>query len=133
MRILAVFVSPFAGLCLVGSSVLLLETFNSGLRINFEAWFSFLFLSYSVALAIQIIFVELILINSTTTYRRYIEVAVISCILIEVLVLLFKTTLSFADFLETIEVFLFFYVYSIGNVLAYNYLYFKQLENKPQP
>jgi hypothetical protein len=128
MRLLAVFVSPFAGLCLVGSSVLLLKTFNTGFRINFEAWFSFLFLSYSVALAIQIIFVELILVNSKITYRRYIEVAVISCILIEVFVLLFESTLSFDNFLETIEVFLFFYVYSIGNVLTYNELYFRQLQ-----
>jgi hypothetical protein len=45
-------------------------------------------------------------------------------------VLLFKSTVSFADFLETIEVFLFFYVYSLGNVLAYNYLYFSKLDKE---
>ncbi|MDZ7900067.1 MAG: hypothetical protein U5N85_18850 [Arcicella sp.] len=132
MRLLAVFVSPFAGLCLVGLSLFLIEILKENPRIEFESLFTVLFLSYSIALIVQVIFVELVVssisANYKTTFENYMKVAIISCVLIEVSVLFIDSNFSFANFLKTIEVFLFFYVYSLGNALSYNYLYFKDLE-----
>jgi hypothetical protein len=132
MRLLAVFVSPFAGLCLVVFCIFIMEILKGNPGIEFESLFTALFLSYSIALIIQVVFVELVVssisVNYKTTFENYIKVAIVSCVLIEVLVLFIDSNFSFANFLKTIEVFLFFYVYSLGNALAYNYLYFKDLE-----
>jgi hypothetical protein len=132
MRLLAVFVSPFAGLCLVGFCIFMMEILKESPQIELEPWFTVLFLSYSIALIVQVVFVELVVssisANYKTTFKNYLKVAVVSCVLIEVLVLFIDSNFSFANFLKTIEVFLFFYVYSLGNALSYNYLYFKDLE-----
>jgi hypothetical protein len=131
MRILAIILSPLLVVIIAWISYNILFQHT-------ELWFLLIQIgtTYFVTIIIQIL-VEIILLILklwfTIDFEIYIKLACISCLFISVIIFLItlSTNKNFMNsFFIAFETFIFLLIYSIGNSLTYNYLYFKRLEKE---
>ena len=120
MKWLAVFMSPF-----VGSVLLIFALYLAADKNNSEDFLLGFFFITSGSILIQILVIEPIIfifkLQFQLTLKVYYWFAVSVCF--GVTFIIFCANQTFER-----EVLLFLYIYSMGNVLTYNELYFKQLE-----
>jgi hypothetical protein len=123
MRYLSVFLAPLAGICILIFSLYFLET-----EITISNEQITIFIIYIFAIIVQILFVEvahLILARyNLWNFANYLKLAYWCSGSLGFLAFLFQIESPTFKFEQVVEVFLFFFTYSIGNSLAYNYLYF---------
>jgi hypothetical protein len=130
MRTLAIFLSPLVGVTLMWFAVMIFtESPEYGLITIMY------FVAYFVALMVQV-FVEVIILVVESwgkiTFKFYFSIAFFSCVGIGLVTFLFQDYSNFyKNFSASVGAFLFFFAYSIGNCIVYNYLYFSKLtQNK---
>ena len=129
MRVLAIILSPLL-------VVVLAWIFYNIFSQHTELWFLLLqiILTYFVTLFVQLI-VEIILyilkLWFTVNFKIYLKIACIICLSSAVIVFLITYSANndyMKSFTLTLGIFVFLIIYSIGNVITYNYLYFSKLK-----
>jgi CDP-diglyceride synthetase len=128
MRILAILVSPFIGTLLVANVLNLIDLWG---LIGFYTFHEYIII-YCFAIIIQIIYVELVFLFLKKTFDNYLIISYITCTAIGIFsysIMQFEKNLKIEN---AIGIFLFFFIYSIGNALTYNIFYFKNQKNSQQ-
>lgn len=126
MKVQAIIFSPIVSLSGIWLAIIVLS--NSSISSDF-----FLFYLISVSLAIfSQICVEVLLIFLKNWIKinltSYLYIASIICFIIGMLSFSTSSSYTFQKRLnESFVLFSFFYIYSIGNALTYNYLYFSKV------
>ena len=123
MKVLAIFLSPLVGVFFLFSPFLIMSVINSA---NFfgkiQSEIQIIGIIYFVALIIQIFIVEIIMLSNDFLYsfKGY-------CWLALFLSFCFAAIISVWIGIEYLASFFVFLIYSVGNVITYNQLFFKQL------
>jgi hypothetical protein len=129
MKVQAIIFSPIVSLSDIWLAIIVLS--NSSISSDF---FLFYLISVSLAIFSQIcIEVLLILLKNWVNINltSYLYIASIICLTISVLSFSTSSSYLFQEKLnESVSVFSFFYIYSIGNALTYNYLYFSKVHKQ---
>jgi hypothetical protein len=126
MKIQAIIFSPIVSITFIGFVMIALS--------NFTLLGEF-FLIYLLTIIFAIIaqgLIEIILLVlekwMVITFKVYLNLASFICTMIGIFVFQTNSRMNFYDNLsESFGFFLFFYIYSIGNAITYNHLYFKRL------
>jgi hypothetical protein len=126
MKVQAIIFSPIVSLSGIWLAIIVLS--NSSISSDF---FLFYLISVSLAIFSQIcIEVLLILLKNwiNINLTSYLYIASIICLMIGMLSFSTSSSYTFQKRLnESFVLFSFFYIYSIGNALTYNYLYFSKV------
>ena len=121
---LAIFLSPLVGAFFLFSPFLIMSAINSaGFFDKIQSKIEIVGIIYFIALIIQIFIVEIIMFSNDFLYslKGY-------CWLAFFLSFCFAVIISVWIGIEYLTSFFVFLIYSIGNILTYNQLYFKYLE-----
>lgn len=125
MKILAILVSPFVGVGIVALVSNLIELWG------FVGFYSYheIIIIYCFAVIIQIIYVEFIFLFIKKNFDNYLIISYITCMIIGILTFIILSSNNNFKIEYTIGIFLFFFIYSMGNALTYNILYFRNQKN----
>ena len=132
MKILAALLSPIIGVSLFWIIISILSINSKS-----EDWSEFLFIYLAicfVAIGIQLVIEFLIILIESfikINFKRYLQLASIICLGIWIFSFWSYSNLDFSKRLtESFVIFILFYIYSIGNAITYNYLYFSKLDKE---
>lgn len=121
MRVLAFFLSPFTGCVLAFLSYNFIADQNQFTSIDFNE----LTIFYSISLIVQFLYVEFIFLFSKKNFTNYLNISYVTCTIIGIFSYIISKNNPTYRISESIDIFIFFLIYSIGNSLTYNYLYFE--------
>ena len=132
MRILAIFLAPVGSISVVFITISILS-----LNSKSDDWGDFFFIYFLICLVAMFVqlFVEFLLLIiecwTEITFQIYLNLATIICVMIGFLTFFFSSDNSnpYVNLSNGVVTFLSFFIYSIGNALTYNYLYFSKINN----
>ena len=132
MRILAIFLAPVGSISVVFITISILS-----LNSKSDDWGDFFFIYFLICLVAMFVqlFVEFLLLIiecwTEITFQIYLNLATIICVMIGFLTFFFFSGSSnpYVNLSNGVVTFLSFFIYSIGNALTYNYLYFSKINN----
>ena len=132
MKVQAIMFSPIFSISVFGIIISFLSI-NSSSEDFGNLFLVYIFMNF-IAIGVQL-FVEFLLLIieywTEITFEIYLNLGVVICIMIGFLAFFFFSDNSnpYINLSNSIISFLSFFIYSIGNAITYNYLYFSKLKN----